>query len=214
MNVSPGVISVCTSLNYITVLVNAKNCVNFPVTVFQVKEYKLDRIGKKQMPICRICDPPYGFTNWMEFNADQVCRHGGKDKYTCHYEGCTKEFKSLSGFQNHIFFHEEDKKRWQCKTYKLEFTYESQLDRHQSTHTDSKPCKCASKTCPKFKEGFKSQQSLDRHMDIHKGNCIKCDVQGCPKTFTTSYYLRDHKNMAHGLPYGVQTCIRCLHFYM
>ena len=25
-------------------------------------------------------------------------------------EGCMKEFKSLSGFQNHIFFHEEDKK--------------------------------------------------------------------------------------------------------
>ena len=106
MNVSPGVISVCTSLNYITVLVNAKNCVNFSVSVFEVKEYKLDQIGKKQMPICRICDPPHGFTNWTKFNAHQVWRHGGKDKYTC-----TKEFKSLSGFQNHIFFHEEDKKK-------------------------------------------------------------------------------------------------------
>ena len=110
MNVSPGVISVCTSLNYITVVVNAKNCINFSVSVFELNEYRLDQIGKKQMPICRICDPPCGFTNWMEFNAHQVCRHGGQDKYTCKYEGCMKEFKSLSGFQNHIFFHEEDKK--------------------------------------------------------------------------------------------------------
>ena len=109
MNVSPGVISVCT-LNYIAVLVNAKNCINFSVGVIELKEYRLDRIGKKRMPICRICDPPCGFTNWMEFNAHQVCRHGGQDKYTCKYEGCMKEFKSLCGFQNHIFFHEEDKK--------------------------------------------------------------------------------------------------------
>ena len=92
-------------------------------------------------------------------------------------------------------------KKWQCQTCKQKFTYESQLSRHQSTHMDSKPYKCASKTCPKFKEGFKSQQALNRHMDIHKGNLIKCDVQGCPKSFTTHHYLRDHKNMAHGLPY-------------
>ena len=93
------------------------------------------------------------------------------------------------------------KKKWQCQTCKLKFTYESQLSRHQSTHTYSKPYKCTSKTCPKSKEGFKSQQALDRHMDIHKGNLIKCNVQGCPKSFTTHHYLRDHKNMAHGLPY-------------
>ena len=38
-------------------------------------------------------------------------RHGGQDKYKCHYEGCTKELKSLLGFQNQIFYHEEDKKK-------------------------------------------------------------------------------------------------------
>ena len=68
-------------------------------------------------------------------------------------------------------------------------------------HTDSKLFKCASKSCIKFKEGFKSQQALDRHMDIHKGNLIKCDVEGCQKSFTTWHYLRDLKNMAHGQPY-------------
>ena len=78
--------------------------------MFALKEYALDHIGKKRMPICRICDPPKGFTNWTVFNAHQVHRHGGLDKYKCHYEGCTKELKSLLGFQNHIFYHEEDKK--------------------------------------------------------------------------------------------------------
>ena len=135
------------------------------------------------MSICQICDPPCGFTNWTEFNAHQVWRHGGQDKYTSHYEGCSKELKSLSGFQNHIFFHEEDFKKWQCEECKQKFTFESQLSRHKSTHTDLKPFKCASKSCIKFKEGFKSQQALDRHMDIHKGNLIKCDVEGCQKFY-------------------------------
>ena len=50
MNVSPGVISVCTSLNYITVVVSAKNCINFSVSVFELKEYRLDQIGKNLWP--------------------------------------------------------------------------------------------------------------------------------------------------------------------
>ena len=52
---------------------------------------------------------------------------------------------------------------------KKKFTFESQLLRYQFTHIDKKPFKCPSKTFPKFKEGFKSQQALDRHMDVHKG---------------------------------------------
>ena len=90
---------------------------------------------------------------------------------------------------------------WQCEKCKQKFTFESQLSRHQSTHTDKKPFRCASKTCPKFKEGFKIQQALDRHMDVHKGKLIKCDILGCPKSFSTCHYLRDHKNTAHGQPY-------------
>ena len=165
--------------------------------MFALKEYALDRIGKKRMPICRICDPTKGFTNWTEFNAHQVHRHGGLDKYKCHYEGCTKELKSLSGFQNHIFYH-EDKKKWQCNIGKQKFTFESQLSRHQSTHTDRKPFKHTNKTCPKFKEGFKSQQALDRHMDVHKGKLLKCDIQGCTKSFSMCNYLRDHKKKSMG----------------
>ena len=112
-----------------------------------------------------------------------------------------KEFKSLSGFQNHIFFHEEDKKNGSARhANRNSLMNLNCLDISPHTWT-LKPYKCASKTCPKFKEGFKSQQALNRHMDIHKGNLIKCNVQGCPKSFTTHHYLRDHKNMAHGLPY-------------
>ena len=157
-------------------------------------------IGKKRMPVCHICDPPQGFTNRTDFNAHQVHRQCGQDKYTCHCSGCTKEFKSLSGFQNHIFYHEQDKKKWQCDICKQKFTFESQLKRHHSKYTDVKPLKYASKICPKFKEGFKRQQVLDRHMEIHKGKLIKCDVEGCTKSFPTHHYLWDHKNTAHGLP--------------
>ena len=98
MNVSPGVISVCT-LNYITVLVNAKNCINFSVSVFELKEYRLDQIGKKQMPICRICDPPCGFTNWTEFNAHQVHRHGGKTSTLVSMRAVQKSLKVCLGFR-------------------------------------------------------------------------------------------------------------------
>ena len=90
---------------------NEKRFLPISVSVFELKVYTLDCIGKKWMPICRICDPPKGFMNRTEFNAHQVHRHRGQDKYKCHYEGCTKELKSLSGFQNHIFYHEEDKEK-------------------------------------------------------------------------------------------------------
>ena len=42
------------------------------------------------------------------------------------------------------------------------------------SHTDNKPFRCASKMWPKFVEGFKSQQLLNRHMDIYAGKCTSC----------------------------------------
>ena len=109
-----------------------------------------------------------------------------------------KRCKQKFMFESQLLRHQST---WQCDKCKQKFTFESQLLRHQSTHTDKKPFKCASKTCPKFKEGFKSQQALERHMDVHKGKLIKCDILGCPKSFSTCHYLRDHKNTAHGQPY-------------
>ena len=35
---------------------------------------------------------------------------GAKISIKCHYEGCTKELKSLLGFQNHIFIMKKIKK--------------------------------------------------------------------------------------------------------
>ena len=60
------------------------------------------------------------------------------------------------------------------KFVKIKFTFESQLDRHMDSHTDNKPFKSTFKTCPKFVEGFKSQQLLNRHMHILVGKHIPC----------------------------------------
>ena len=65
--------------------------------------------------------------------------------------------------------------RIQC----MPFSFESQLKRHGSTHKDDKSFTCA----------------------IHRGNMIKCDVQGYPKSFPNHHYLCDHKNTKHGMPY-------------
>ena len=56
----------------------------------------------------------------------------------------------------------------------------------------------------KFIEGFKSQQSLNRHMDIHAGKHTPCTVKGCPKAFPTNAYLKEQMNMKHGWPYECQ----------
>ena len=103
-------ISGYTCKNYISVSVNEKRFLLISVSVFELKVYTLDHIGKNGCLHIGFVTPPRGFMNWMELNAHQVCRHRGQDKYTCHYEGYTKELKSLSGFQNHTFYHEEDKK--------------------------------------------------------------------------------------------------------
>ena len=81
-------------------------------------------------------------------------------------------------------------------------------------HTDSKPFKCASKSFIKFKEGFKSQQALDRHMDIHKGNLIKCDVEGCQKSFNYMALFEGSQEYSTQPAVWVQTCIRWLHIQM
>ena len=154
------------------------------------------------MPICRDCQ--VGFTNWMEYNVHLIMRYGGKDKYVCPVEGCNKEFKTLSSYKTHEYYHEEDKKHFQCKVCKIKFTFELQLDRHMDSHTDNKPFKCASKMWPKFVEGFKSQQLLNRHMDIHVGKRILCIVEGCTKAFPTKAYLKEHMNTKHGQPYECQ----------
>ena len=47
-----------------------KTFVHISVSMFALKEYALDCIGKKQMPICRICDPLQGFSQTgTEFNV-------------------------------------------------------------------------------------------------------------------------------------------------
>ena len=150
-------ISGYTCSNYISVLVNEKRFLLISVSVFELKVYTLDHIGKKWMPICRICDPPRGFTNWMEFNAHQVCRHGAKISICATMKGTQKNSKVCLGFKTTYFIMKKIKK---CERCKQKFMFESQLSRYHSTHTDKKPFKCASKTCPKFKEGFKSQQAL------------------------------------------------------
>ena len=122
--------------------------------------------------------------------------------------GCTKEFKSWSGYKTHEFHHEENKKKWQCKTCLVHFIYASQLLRHEDTHKDSKlPYKCPSKSCKKFTEGFKSQQALNHHMDIHRGVQIPCTVAGCLKTFPTKSYLKEHLNTKHGPGYECKNIV-------
>ena len=83
-NITTDVISVYTCSKYIREFLNEKRFAHISVSMFELKGYTLDQIRKKWMPICRICDPPKGFTNWTEFNAHQVRRHGGQDKYKCH----------------------------------------------------------------------------------------------------------------------------------
>ena len=58
LNITTDVISVYTCSKYIREFLNEKRFVHISVSMFELKEYTLDRIGKKQMPICRICDPP------------------------------------------------------------------------------------------------------------------------------------------------------------
>ena len=80
------------------------------------------------------------------------------------------------------------------------------------SHTDNKPFRCASKMWPKFVEGFKSQQLLNRHMDIYAGKHILCTVEGCTKAFPTKAYLKEHMNTKHGQPYECQCVLNSCKF--
>ena len=118
------------------------------------------------MPICRECQ--VGFTNWTQYNAHLVRRHGGKDKYTCPIEGCNKEFKTLSSYKTHEYYHQEDKKHFQCKWI---------------------PCTVAG--CMK---AFPTKVYLKEHMNTKHGDPYECQhvLDGCKFTCKSHKTLNDH----------------------
>ena len=59
---------------------NEKKFLPISVSMFELKVYTLDHIRKNRCLYVGFVTPR-GFTNWTEFNAHQVHRHGGQDKY-------------------------------------------------------------------------------------------------------------------------------------
>ena len=178
----------------------------FPVSVFNIKEYKLPIRGKKRMPVCQ--EWTRGSLHGQTLMHTTFVNMAFRINMCVSMVGAQRSSKAGLVTKPMNFTMKKTKRNDQCKTCLVCFTYESQLLRHEDTHKDSKlPYKCPSKSCKKFTDYFKSQQALNHHMDIHRGVQIPCTVAGCPKTFPTKSYLKEHLNTKHGPGYNVRTLL-------
>ncbi|XP_045148247.1 zinc finger and SCAN domain-containing protein 5B-like isoform X3 [Echinops telfairi] len=89
----------------------------------------------------------------------------------------------------------------QCGFCEKLFTYKSQFDIHQRTHTGERPFKCS--TCGK---GFMQPSDLRVHNRIHTGEKpFKCDICSCQ--FSHDSTLRGHKRIhTKERPFVCQRC--------
>ena len=166
------------------------------VSVFDVKEYALPRHHKRK-PICK--KHHSGFESWTEYNKHLIEKHGHQQEYKC--KACGTVCHSLQAYNTHQLKHEEDKKKHQCKECLKKFSFPSQLKTHMRTHKDDKKY-----TCP-YKPGgvlcgksFKYPETYKRHMKTHDGEEISCTHPGCPRTFTSMHYMKDHFRLQHSEP--------------
>ena len=77
-----------------------------------------------------------GFKDWPTYNKHLQDKHVQETEWTCNI--CNKVQTTLSGYQNHMLMHDEDKKKKICEKGQSCFSYQSQLDHHMITHLDAK----------------------------------------------------------------------------
>ena len=90
--------------------------------------------AKKCKPLCRPCGK--AFKDWPTYNKYLQGKHGQQTEWTCNI--CNNVQTTLSGYQNHMLMHNEDKKKKICEKGQSCFSYQSQLDHHMITHLDAK----------------------------------------------------------------------------
>ena len=117
---------------------------------------------------------------------------------------------TLGGFTTHMMMHDEDKKKWVCKTCNKRFPFESLLKRHTPLHSDAKDHKCPSRTCGKT---FKSHQSLKAHLELHSRKQFTFLHLGCTKIFGSAHYRRGPYEYAAWRPVSVQAGPGWVQFY-
>ena len=126
-------------------------------------------------------DPDTRFSKTKENQNDEQVHH-----YKC--GKCEKVLRSLPELRNHASDH--SKEFYTCiKCLRSLRTYAS-FKKHRKTHyTD--PLKC--QTCG---DVFKLQSSLTNHLQKHD-NKLKCDKEGCGKTFQYRQGFLDHRTYGH-----------------
>lgn len=95
-------------------------------------------------------------------NLYDVVREGKKNKFVCKIQDCKKVFR-----------------------------FKSEIERHVSAHSETRPFKC---TFPGCQRNFKRGDALENHVrGQHTGEApLTCTFPGCNLTFTTSAKLRYH----------------------
>ena len=136
------------------------------------KHYGIPRRSPKQRIIRKHCCSVCGKSknSKKELNDHHRREHSGVICPTC-----GKEFATADSYQRHRYIHRNPAQH-KCNICDKILPFESDLQRHMSSHTEGTRWYCSHAPC---KRNFKRKADLDLHEVIHTGVLQKCTWPGC-----------------------------------
>ncbi|XP_075156760.1 uncharacterized protein LOC142230035 [Haematobia irritans] len=135
-------------------------------------------------------------------------RHKNAVLYSC--SKCDRTFDRLCTIkQHHRAIHEKDKlRRYECANCDRHFFSEEKLQTHSRVHDDNTNVSAVDYLCHICSKTFPKKMDLHLHLQVHKGNTIKCPR--CSKEFVRpkdmEYHIRTHYPKDY--PFTCQICLR------
>jgi len=116
----------------------------------------------------------------------------GKKLYNCLVANCGKKFKYKSDMERHQTIH-SDSRPYSCTFPNCDkkFKRPDALHSHLRIHIRTPPFECPVSQCGSL---FNTKSALQYHMLKHKGErAFKCNFPGCDKAFFTITHLKQHE---------------------
>lgn len=168
---------------------------------------------------CHMCDTKFPRRSLLKRHLSWKHNIGTYMKHSCPVEGCTKEFRSKIGLDNHMAHHSGDP-QFNCEKCGKLFYSLLQLKNHSRTHrkanslTSNEP-KALHYRCKPCGRKYRDESALSRHQlactPIEKKHA--CTFKSCQKAFKFRSELKKHLNRhLNGPQYECDQCGKMFYY--
>jgi len=121
--------------------------------------------------------------------------HTGERPFKCTWDDCDQAYSCEAHLNRHIALVHRKERLYKCPTCSKDFATNSNMMRHQKTHTEPKPFACTEPGCT---ERFSKRNQLERHSSAHSGKLpYSCTHEGCDQHFQYPSERKKHMDKVH-----------------